>query len=227
MVLEDGLTLTDEDLVARVLKGETVLYELLMRRHNQRLFRAIRSVIPDDEEAADVLQDAWVRAYEHLDQFEQRARFATWVSRIALYHSLARARAAKRFTALEDDGEGLRAEAGHGESENPEMQAMRNQLGRTLQSAVDGLPETYRSVFVLREVEGLSTLETAECLDLSEEAVKTRLHRSRAMLRQYLEAQAGPAVTGMYPFLGRQCDRIVARVMQKIHSTWFARARVS
>jgi RNA polymerase sigma-70 factor, ECF subfamily len=227
MVLEDGLTLTDEDLVARVLSGETGLYELLMRRHNQRLFRTIRSVIADDEEAQDVLQDAWVRAYEHLDQFEHRARFATWVSRIALYNSLARARAAKRYTSLEEEGENLLVDSSRTKVENPETQAMRSELGRTLQSAVDELPETYRSVFVLREVEGLSTLETAACLDLSEEAVKTRLHRSRALLRQYLEAQAGAAVTEMYPFLGRHCDLIVAQVMQRIHFTWFSRARVS
>ena len=102
------------------------------------------------------------------------------------------------------------------DSETPEAQAIRGQLGQMLQSAVDTLPETYRSVFVLREVEQLSTIETAECLGLSEEAVKTRLHRSRALLRRELAGRMGPAITHAYAFLGPRCDRTVARVMERI-----------
>ena len=101
-------------------------------------------------------------------------------------------------------------------SETPEMEAERDQLGRMLQDAVDALPETYRSVFVLREVEQLSTLETAECLELSEEAVKTRLHRSRALLRRDLASRLGPTITEAYAFLGTRCDRAVMRVLARI-----------
>jgi len=218
MLLEECRTISDDEVVARVRTGETGLYEMLMRRYNQRLFRVIRSVVTNDGEAEDVLQEAWVRAYEHLDQFEGRASFSTWVTRIAFHEALARTRNSKRWTPLENPGGEIMAEADRRQttSETPEVQAMRGQLGRMLQAAVDALPETYRSVFVLREVEQLSTSETAECLELSEEAVKTRLHRSRALLRRELENRLGPAIAEAYAFLGTRCDRVVARVLERI-----------
>jgi len=204
--------------VDRVRAGETGLYELLMRRYNQRLFRAIRSIVIDDLEAEDVLQETWVRVYEHLDQFAGRAAFPTWVTRIAFHEALARLRRSKLWTALEDSEGELMPEANRRQplSETPEAQAMRGQLGQILQSAVDALPETYRMVFVLREVEQLSTIETAECLGLSEEAVKTRLHRSRAVLRRELQDRMGPAIAETYAFLGTRCDRMAARVLERI-----------
>jgi len=218
MVLEECRTISDDEVVARVRKGETGLYEMLMRRYNQRLFRVIRSVVTNDGEAEDVLQETWVRAYEHLDQFEARASFATWVTRIAFHQALARTRKSKRWTPLENPRGEIMAEVDRRQttSETPEAQAMRGQLGRMLQAAVDALPEAYRSVFVLREVEQLSTSETAECLQLSEEAVKTRLHRSRALLRRELETRVGSAITEAYAFLGTRCDRVVARVLERI-----------
>ena len=218
MLLEECPTFSDDDVVARVRTGETGLYERLMRRYNQRLFRVVRSVVPSDSEAEDVLQEAWVRAYEHLDQFAGRASFATWVTRIAFHEALARTRQSRRWISLENPGGEIMSEADRRQttSETPETQAMRGQLGRTLQAAMDALPETYRTVFVLREVEQLSTSETADCLDLSEEAVKTRLHRSRALLRRELEARLGPAIAEAYTFLGSRCDRMVARVLERI-----------
>ena len=218
MLLEECRTISDDDVVSRVRAGETRLYEMLMRRYNQRLFRVIRSVVMNDDEAEDVLQEAWVRAYEHLDQFAGRASFSTWVTRIAFHEALARTRKNRRWTPLENPEGEIMAEAERRQTtaETPEMQAERSQLGRMLQAAVDGLPETYRSVFVLREVEQLSTTETAECLELSEEAVKTRLHRSRALLRRDLESRLGPAISEAYAFLGARCDRIVMRVLERI-----------
>ena len=209
--------MTDAEVVDRVRAGETGLYELLMRRYNQRLFRIIRSVLTNDTEAEDVLQETWVRAYEHLGQFEGRASFATWAMRIAYHEALARARAGKRWTPVEDPEGDVMPEVNRRKStETPEAQAIRGQLGRLLQSAVDALPETYRTVFMLREVEQLSTTETADSLGLSEEAVKTRLHRSRALLRRELQEQIGPAVAESYAFLGARCDRTVARVLERI-----------
>ena len=218
MLLEECRTISDDDVVSRVRAGETGLYEMLMRRYNQRLFRVIRSVVMNDDEAEDVLQEAWVRAYEHLDQFAGRASFSTWVTRIAFHEALARTRKNRRWTPLENPEGEIMAEAERRQTtaETPEMQAERSQLGRMLQAAVDALPETYRSVFVLREVEQLSTTETAECLELSEEAVKTRLHRSRALLRRDLETRLGPAISEAYVFLGARCDRIVMRVLERI-----------
>jgi RNA polymerase sigma-70 factor (ECF subfamily) len=219
-VLQDCELLKDDEVVLRVRAGETCLYELLMRRYNQRLFRVIRSVILDDGEAEDVLQDAWARAYEHLEQFENRASFATWVTKIALYESLARVRKEKRFKTFEE-GE---VSMDRSNADNPEEQTLRNELSQALRSAVDRLPETYRSVFVLRDVEGMSTAETADCLELSAEAVKTRLHRSRTLLRRDLQGQFGPAAAGLHPFLGHKCDRTVARVMDRIK--WIGNASI-
>lgn len=217
-VAEQWQGLSDEEIVARVRAGDTRLYEGLMRRYNQRLFRTIRSVIASDAEAEDVLQETWVRAFEHLDQFAGRAAFSTWVTKIGLYEAFARVRKGKRVTALENEDGEIMAEARHGttDPDDPEKQAIRGELGRALQSAVDRLPEAYRSVFVLREVERLSTQETAECLSLSEQAVKTRLHRSRALLRRDLEEWMSPALAEAYAFLGARCDRVVDGVMRRI-----------
>jgi RNA polymerase sigma-70 factor (ECF subfamily) len=217
-VSEEWLSLSDEDLVARVRAGETRLFELLMRRYNQRLFRTIRSVIVADSDAEDVLQEAWVRAFEHLDQFAGKAAFSTWVTKIALHDAFGRVRKGKRFTALENDDGEIMAEAQRGVTnvDDPEKQAMRSELAQALQLAVERLPERYRTVFVLRELERLSTIETAECLSLSEEAVKTRLHRSRALLRRDLEAWVGPVFSEVYAFLGHRCDRVVGAVMERI-----------
>ena len=218
MVLQEFQALGDEQIVERVRAGERALYELLMRRYNQRVYRVVRSVLTNDLEAEDVLQEAWVRAYEHLDQFDGRASISTWVTRIAFYEALARVRKNKRWMPLEGAEGNIMPEAERQapKTETPEAQAMRAELGRLLQTAVDGLPATYRSVFVMREVEQLSTAETADCLGLSEEAVKTRLHRSRALLRRDLEGRAGSAIAAAYSFLGVRCDRSVARVLERI-----------
>jgi RNA polymerase sigma-70 factor (ECF subfamily) len=218
MALQECRTISDTEILSRVRSGETALYETLMRRYNQRLFRVIRSVITDDAEAEDVLQEAWVHAYEHLNQFEGRASFATWLTRIAFYAALGSARKSKRWTALESPEGEIMPEANRRQttSETPESEAIRGQLGQVLQNAVDSLPETYRAVFVLRQVEQLSTSETAECLDVSQETVKIRLHRSRMFLRRALEERLGTAVTEAYAFLGARCDRTVARVLGRI-----------
>lgn len=220
MVLEQRCSIADEEVVALVRSGETGLYEMLMRRYNQRLFRVIRSVVTNDLEAEDVLQQSWVQAYEHLDQFEGRARFSTWLTRIAFYEALARQRNSKRWSPLENSEGDLMPEANRHQTtfENPETQAMRGELGSILRAAVDALPDVYRSVFMLREVEQLSTVETAECLELSEEAVKTRLHRSRALLRRELENRVGSSIAEAYSFLGSRCDRMVERVLERIRA---------
>jgi RNA polymerase sigma-70 factor, ECF subfamily len=189
-----------------------------MRRYNQRLYRVVRSIIPDDREAEDILQEAWVRVYEHLEQFGHRASFATWLTKIAFHEALRRARNSKRWARIDDAAVETMPEVNrHCEpSPTPESLAIQNQLGHILQSAVDALPEIYRSVFILRDVEGVTTAEVAECLELSEEAVKTRLHRSRAMLRQDLQQRLGPAIAQTFSFMGARCDRTVAAVLQRI-----------
>jgi len=208
----------DEEVVRRVLDGETALFELIMRRYNQRLYRVARAILRDDAEAEDVMQDAYVRAYGHLSQFAGRSQFATWLTRIAIHEALARVQRRKKTDQLGanewHDGEGemnIPATA-----LNPEEQLSASELGRALESAILSIPEQYRLVLMIRDVAQLSTTETASALDLSEENVKVRLHRARAMVRKNLFTQAGSEAPRAFGFMGERCDRVVARVMARI-----------
>ncbi len=218
VVARPAEALTDVDVVERVRAGETALFEILMRRHNQRLYRVARAIVRDDSEAEDVMQEAYVSAYTHLHQFEERSRFSTWLTRIAVHEALARVRKRARFTEFDDDGEvGDQAMAALGTTgRTPEQQASNAELKALLEAAVESLPAAYRIVFVLREVEGLSTAETAESLGISEEAVKTRLHRGRALLREELFQRAGIASSYAFEFHLSRCDRVVQNVLARI-----------
>jgi RNA polymerase sigma-70 factor (ECF subfamily) len=208
--------LSDEDIVERVRKGETGLYEIVMRRYNQRLYRVARAILRDDAEAEDVMQQAYVAAYAHLDQFAGRARFSTWLTRIAVHEALLRARRRRRQPlAFASDGEDAvgRLEA---RGPSPEEEAHAGNLRALLESAIDALPRRYRSVFVLREIEGLTTAETALALAIREDTVKTRLSRARGLLRVELLERAGIASAGAFGFGFARCDRVVARVLDAI-----------
>jgi RNA polymerase sigma-70 factor (ECF subfamily) len=202
--------MTDTEIVQRVRSGETALFEVLMRRHNQRVYRVARAVLKDEVEAEDAMQQAYINAYLHLGQFEERAQFSTWLTRIAVREALARRRRARPEDAVDtfDDTQA--------EQPNPEHQAYAGELGRLIESAVDALPEGYRVVFMLREVEGLNTAETAETLELGEEAVKTRLHRARAMVRASISERLGGATPGAFQFAAPRCDRVVAAVLARL-----------
>lgn len=208
---------SDEEVVARVLAGDTAAFELLMRRHNQRLYRAARAILRDDAEAEDVMQDAYVRAYQHLDQFAGRAKFSTWLTRIAVHEALARVRRRSRFDAIdsviESTGETMTF-ASH--APNPEQEAVSAQSSALLEAAILDLPDGYRSVLMMRDIEELSTAETAECLGLSEENVKVRLHRARALLRRDLYAKAGSSREAAFSFMGARCDRVVREVLRRL-----------
>jgi RNA polymerase sigma-70 factor, ECF subfamily len=210
--------LPDEEIVGRVRGGEAPLFEALMRRYNQRLYRIARSILRDDAEAEDVMQHAYVQAYLHVDQFAGRASFSTWLTKIAVHEALARARrrgrerrSETRAGSDEDTMSMLRSPR-----PDPEAQMLQEEARALLESAIDTLPVLYRSVFVLREVEGLGTAETAECLDLSHEAVKTRLHRARALLRRDLLARAGVAAPSAFSFHEVRCDQVVAGVFARL-----------
>jgi RNA polymerase sigma-70 factor (ECF subfamily) len=215
--LADGKALSDEEIVERMRLGETALFEILMRRYNQRLFRVTRAILGNDSEAEDVMQEAYVRAYMHLNQFDGRAKFATWLTKIAIHEALARVRQRQRLVEL--DAEPAVDESAmnyRSNSRNPEEELMSRTLALVLETAIDALPPLYRSVFMLREVEGLNTVETAECLSLSEETVKVRLHRARSLLRKEIYTQTGAATAAAFQFLGARCDRMVAVVFEKI-----------
>ncbi len=206
-------SLSDEQVVERVLAGDTACFEIVMRRHNQRLYRVARSILRDDHEAEDVMQDAYVRAYQHLRQFAGRARFSTWLTRIAVHEALARRQRRSRFLPLDPapEAQEVPMDTLPANLPSPEQIASTAELGRLLEQVIDALPETYRSVFVLRDVEEMSTEEAAACLDISQENVKTRLHRARAMLRRDLYARVGAGSPAAFPFMATRCDRVVAR----------------
>ena len=222
-------TLSDEEVVARVMAGDVDLFEVLMRRHNQRVFRAARAIVRDDAEAEDVMQEAYARAYAQLAQFEGRAQWSTWVTRIAVNEALGRVRRGGRFVHTDLDREQEEAKVDRSDEAwrnanggsapfptGPEDQAAARELGGFLERAMDSLPDIYRTVFVLREVEEMSTAEAAAALDISEELVKVRLHRARAALRQRLDQRVGSALRGVYDFHLTRCDRVVSAVMARI-----------
>jgi RNA polymerase sigma-70 factor (ECF subfamily) len=218
---EPWAALPDGEIVRRVCAGDRALFEVLMRRYNQRVYRAARAIVKDEAEAEDVMQQAYINAFTHLDQFEERARFSTWLTQIAVNEALARRqklRTARSLTGqLEDEG-GPFVDSIRSGQPDPERQAYAGELQRALEAAVDTLPEAYRTVFMLREIEGMSTAETAEGLGLGDEAVKTRLHRARAMVRRAIAARIGAAAPVAFQFPATRCDRVVAAVLERLRA---------
>jgi RNA polymerase sigma-70 factor (ECF subfamily) len=212
--------LPDAEIVKRVRDGDVPLFEILMRRHNQRVYRAARAIVKDETEAEDVMQQAYVNAFTHLEQFQERARFSTWLTRIAVNEALARRhkRAAETFAQRGGAEHGELMESIQSPRPDPERQAYAEELRRVLEDAVDTLPDAYRVVFMLRDVEGMSTAETGEGLGLGEEAVKTRLHRARAMIRRRITTRIGSAAPGAFEFHASRCDRVVQAVLDRLAS---------
>jgi len=210
--------LSDEEIVARVLAGETGMFEVVMRRHNQRLYSVARAILRNDGEAEDVMQDAYVRAYEHLNQFAGRAKFSTWLTRIAVHEALARQRRGNRYQELKpmSEREGDPMDRFASLTPNPEQQASNSEIRRLLEEAVDNLPDSYRTVFMLRDIEEMSTTDAADVLEITEENVKVRLHRARALLRKSLYARAGMQKNEAFNFHAIRCDRVVKNVFERI-----------
>jgi RNA polymerase sigma-70 factor (ECF subfamily) len=204
----------DEEIVRRVVAGEIELFELLMRRYNQRVYRSVRAVLRNADDVEDAMQQAYVNAYRHLHQFEGRSSFATWLTRIAIREATGRNRKSPshfgEITIMPDVRE---------PSPDPEERAVAADLMQHVEAEVAALPENYRAVLLLREVEGLSTEETAACLEVSADVVKTRLHRARAMLRDALYRRAGVGLHAIFSFGSQRCDRVVSRVMEQIRTS--------
>ena len=208
---------TDEQVIERVLAGETAAFEIVMRRYNQRLYRVARAILRDDHEAEDVMQDAYVRAYQHLAQFAGRARFSTWLIRIAVHEALARKRRRQRLESLDaitgPSGELVMPAPN---SLNPESCASASELHHLLEEVILALPEDYRTVLVMRDVEEMSTAEAAEVLEITEENAKVRLHRARALLRKELYARTRGTTSAAFQFHAVRCDRVVANVFARL-----------
>ena len=202
----------DAAIVERVLTGDTALFELLMRRYNRLLFRLARGILRDDDEARDVVQAAYIRAYYHLEQFRGPAGFKGWLARIAINEALGRVRRAPSVIDAEQHALAL-AELAEAE---PENEASSHDVLRIVQAAIDRLPEDFRQVFMLRGVEQLSIAETAELLDIKPATVKTRFHRARQMLQELLHRKLDDVVRDTFPLGGHRCDAIVATVLARI-----------
>ena len=201
-------SLSDEEIVDRVRAGDRALFELILRRHNERIYRTVRSILRDEAEVEDAMQQAYVDAFAHLGDFAGRARFSTWLTRIAVHEALARKRRQRPegelMTNLPDP------------NRSPEQRTQDAETQKLLVTAIDELPEHFRTVFVLRAVQGLSVEETAETLDLNTETVKTRLHRARGLLQKAIIARTEPALARALPFPDTRCDRVVAAVLHRI-----------
>ena len=215
-VAVEGGEQSDDALIQQVLGGNTAPFELLMRRYNERIYRAARSIVRDEGEAEDVMQQAYVNAFTHLRQFNGSAQFSTWLTRIAINEALARVRRQGRYQAFDDELSNMEPFMVRNSAENPERQAFAHELRGLLEWAIDTLPDGMREVFVLREVEGLNTSEVATCLGVSEDVVKTRLSRGRATLRRLLMERTGATAPEAFRFYRPRCDRVVARVLARI-----------
>lgn len=211
----------DAELVRFARSGSPAAFRAIMERHNRRLFRAVRSVLKDDAEAEDALQDAYLQAFAGLDGFRGEAELSTWLMRIALNEAFARLRRRRRADALSEE-----IEAGMGvivdfpfqrtAAADPERLAAGTEIRRLLERAIDELPDAFRTVFVLRCVEQLSVEETAAALGVPEETVKTRLHRSRGKLQSALRRQLADVLDDAFPFGGARCARVCAAVLRRL-----------
>ncbi len=206
---------SDVDVIEQILRGDTALFELLMRRYNERVYRAARAILRDEHETEDVVQQAYVNAFTHLRQFNGSSQFPTWLTRIAINEALARIRHQRRYETFNDEHSHPEAVTPSA-AENPERHAFTGELRVLLEWAIDALPDGMREVFMLREVEGLSTAEVAACLDVSEDVVKTRLSRGRATLRRLLMKRTGATASEAFRFQRPRCDRVVAQVLAQI-----------
>ena len=212
----------DAELVGRIAGHDQAAFEVLMRRHNGRLFRVARAILKDDAEAEDALQDAYLDAYRHIDDFHGGARLSTWLTRIVINQALMRLRKHKRDRIVVPFGDGSGTEPDQAEadvaderSESPPGATLRAEIRRALERRIDELPTAFRTVFVMREVEDMTVDETAECLSIPAATVRTRLFRARALLREALARDMDMATVDVFGFAGKRCDRIVAAVLER------------
>ncbi len=203
----------DSEIITRVLNGEKDLYALLIRKYNQRLYRIGMSVIDDDNEVEDVMQVAYIKAYENLAKFESRSGFPTWLTRILINECLLRMKKRKKQSVMTE--EMFFHKIYHsGDSQTPLGKVLNTELKILIEDAIRRLPEKYRTIFVMREIENMNVAETQKCLDLTEVNVKVRLNRAKAMLRESLSAYYKN--DDIFHFQLLRCDRVTYNVMEQV-----------
>jgi len=211
---EAAQSLSDDEIVARVLAGEVLLFEVLMRRHNRLVYRAARAILRSDDEAEDVMQHAYLRAFEHLGSYQARARFSTWLTRIAVHEAFARLRRQKRIGPLDDVIE--TGESMIDRRPTPEQRLSDAELRVITEAAIDELPHDFRVVFVLRAVEQMSVAHVAESLGILEDTVKTRYFRARELLRKNILERMDESTPHAFDFHLSRCDRVVGAVLAEL-----------
>jgi RNA polymerase sigma-70 factor, ECF subfamily len=213
---------TDAEVAARIARRDYAAFEALMRVHNGRLFRVARSILRDDSQAEDAVQDAYLNAYRRMGEFRGESAMATWLTRIVINQALMRLRRQKRdrvVVPFEERGAGPDAagtDVADERSESPPDAAFRAEVRRMLERRIDELPVAFRTVFVMREVEDMTVDETAASLSIPAATVRTRLFRARALLREALARDMDTATIDIFGFAGARCDRIVSRVLSRV-----------
>jgi RNA polymerase sigma-70 factor (ECF subfamily) len=214
--------LSDADLVAAIAAGNDSAFVVLMRRFNRPLYRTARSILKDDSEAEDVLQDAYLLAYRGINSFRGDAKLLTWLTRIVVNEAIAKSRKAARraaviqLTDVIEDGDTGDLNVDESMSQQPEQAAMRAEVRGVLEKNIDALPDVFRTVFVLRALVEMSVEEVAVCLCIPEPTVRTRFFRAKSLLRQSLSREIDFAFEEAFSFDGLRCDRIVASVMRRM-----------
>jgi RNA polymerase sigma-70 factor, ECF subfamily len=208
-------------LVGRARERDEAAIRAIMQSNNRRLYRLARGILRNDSEAEDVVQETYVRAFTHLEDFRGDSSLATWLGRIAINEALGRLRrqrASVEWTSLPPGT--LEAQIIQfplsAASEDPEKSMAQREIQHVVEHAIDDLPEAFRIVFITRVIEGMNVEETAEILGLKPETVKTRLHRARTMLRDNVEKKIGPVVLEAFPFAGKRCERLTEAVLKRL-----------
>ncbi|HEX7967280.1 MAG TPA: RNA polymerase sigma factor, partial [Stellaceae bacterium] len=207
-------------LLALLRAGESSAFAAVMRRNNQRLYRLARGILRDESEAEEAVQESYVRAFTHLEGFKGESSLATWLARIVLNEALGRLRRRRPTVDIDDVADTLAAGADSAamsrDEPTPEQAMARQEIRRAVEQAVDALPAAFRAVFIMRGIEQMSIQETAACLGIPGETVKTRFHRANKLLRHALSAQFGSILDGAFPFLGARCDSLISTVLGRL-----------
>jgi len=209
---------SETELIDRARRRDPGAVRTIIQQHNQRLYRIARSILRDDAEAEDALQEAYLRAFTHLQDFRGEAQLGTWLSRIVINEALGRRRRQRLVITADIPSPGPAAEIIPFPTSNPdpETSMAQREIRALLERAIDDLPEAFRTVLVARVIEGMSVEETAEVLELRPETVKTRLHRARKLLREEMEKHVGPVLGDAFPFAGRRCERVADAVIMRL-----------
>lgn len=215
---------SDETLVGLARKRDEEAVRVLVRRYNRRLYRVARAVLGNDADAEDAVQEAQISAFAALDRFRGESSFSTWITRIAVNAALGRARRRRPTVTLDEPRMSARVIAFPSTEFNPEQVMAQSQVRVLLEEVVEELPASFRTVFVMRDVEGMSVEETAGFLGLKPATVKTRLHRARKLMRASLAERAAATLPDLFPFAGARCEKTADRVIAALHERGWGKA---